>query len=115
MLVGDAEYIYFQPASYVLPHPVACLITRITPQMALERGIPENEFALKIFELMSRPGTCSVGFNNFHFDDEVVRHLFWRIFIDPYMREWSCGTRCLLLIDVIRIASSLRLCLFYWP
>src|SRR5690625_4175359 len=60
---GDAEYTYCQPARAVLPHPVACLITGITPQMALARGIPENEFAPKTFELMSRPGTCSVGFN----------------------------------------------------
>jgi len=113
--VGDAEYIYCQPARDVLPHPVACLITGITPQMALERGIPENEFALKIFELMSRPGTCSVGFNNFHFDDEVVRHLFWRNFIDPYKREWASGNSRFDLIDVLRMARALRPQGINWP
>src|SRR5699024_3589746 len=94
---------------------MACLITGITPQTARERGLPENEFAERVFRLMSRPATCSVGYNNFRFDDEVVRHLFWRNFIDPYAREWANGNSRFDLIDLLRLARALRPDGIEWP
>jgi hypothetical protein len=87
---------------------MACLITGITPQIARDRGLPENEFAAAIHELMSQPDTCTVGFNNFRFDDEVTRHLFWRNFFDPYAREYANGNSRFDLIDVLRMTSALR-------
>ncbi|NBD95360.1 MAG: exodeoxyribonuclease I [Gammaproteobacteria bacterium] len=113
--IGEPEVIYCRPAADVLPQPMACLITGITPQIARERGVPENAFAARIFELMSRPDTCSVGYNNFRFDDEVVRHLFWRNFIDPYEREWANGNSRFDLIDLMRLARALRPQGIEWP
>ncbi len=46
--VGDPISWFCQPALDVLPHPVACLITGITPQLALKKGLVEAEFAAKI-------------------------------------------------------------------
>ena len=43
--LGEPIMIYCYPADDVLPHPDACLITGITPQMARKKGLPENEFA----------------------------------------------------------------------
>lgn len=106
--VGEPVVWYCRPTSDVLPTPEACLITGITPQLALERGLPEYEFANRIFELMSTPGTCSVGYNNFRFDDEVSRFLFWRNFIDPYAREFKNGNSRFDLIDVLRLTRALR-------
>ncbi len=113
--IEDPMVVYCQPAKDVLPHPMACLITGISPQMALERGVPENEFATLIYESMSRPGTCTVGFNNFRFDDEVTRHLFWRNFFDPYSREYANGNSRFDLIDLLRMARALRPEGIDWP
>ncbi len=100
--------IYCKPADDVLPQPMACLITGITPQVARDRGLPENEFAERIHDQMSRADTCSVGYNNFRFDDEVTRHLFWRNFFDPYAREYANGNSRFDLIDLMRMTRALR-------
>ena len=113
--VGDPLILYCRPADDVLPQPAACLITGITPQLATERGIPEKDFAAAIFDAMSHPGTCSVGFNNFRFDDEVTRHLFWRNFIDPYAREFAHGNSRFDLIDLARMTRALRPTGLNWP
>lgn len=113
--VGEPEMFYCRPADDVLPQPMACLITGITPQIARERGLPENEFAARIFELMSAPDTCTVGYNNFRFDDEVARYLFWRNFIDPYEREWANGNSRFDLIDLMRLARGVRPEGIEWP
>jgi exodeoxyribonuclease-1 len=106
--IEEPVVLYCQPTRDVLPVPDACLVTGITPQTALARGVPEFEFAARIHDLMSRPGTCSVGYNNFRFDDEVARFLFWRNFIDPYAREFRNGNSRFDLIDVLRMTCALR-------
>ncbi|MFN2333269.1 MAG: exodeoxyribonuclease I [Wenzhouxiangellaceae bacterium] len=107
-IIDDPLVWFCQPTCDLLPTPDACLITGITPRLARERGVPEYEFARRIFEQMSVPGTCSVGYNNFRFDDEVSRFLFWRNFIDPYQREYSNGNSRFDLIDVMRLTHALR-------
>lgn len=113
--VGEPVVWYCRPTSDMLPSPDACLITGITPQLADERGIPEYEFANRIFELMSEPGTCSVGYNNFRFDDEVSRFLFWRNFVDPYAREYKNGNSRFDVIDLLRMTRALRPEGIEWP
>jgi exodeoxyribonuclease-1 len=113
--IEDPIVVYCQPARDMLPHPMACLITGISPQLARERGVPENDFAARIHEAMSRPGTCTVGFNNFRFDDEVTRHLFWRNFFDPYSREYANGNSRFDLIDLLRMTRALRPDGINWP
>jgi exodeoxyribonuclease-1 len=113
--VGEPLMIYCQPAPDYLPSPEACLITGITPQLCLERGIPEHEFAARIERAFSQPGTIGVGYNTIRFDDEVTRFLFWRNLIDPYAREWQndCGRWDLL--DVVRLTYALRPDGIQWP
>lgn len=106
---------YCKPADDVLPQPAACLITGITPQIAARKGVPETEFAGRIFEEMTRPGTCSVGFNNFRFDDEVTRFLLYRNYLDPYARERISSTSRFDLIDVARLTAALRPDGMSWP
>ncbi|MDL9998130.1 exodeoxyribonuclease I [Variovorax sp. J22P240] len=113
--IGEPLMIYCKPAPDYLPSPVACLITGITPQQCLERGIPEHEFAAHIEQAFSQPGTIGVGYNTIRFDDEVTRFLFWRNLIDPYAREWQndCGRWDLL--DVVRLTYALRPDGIEWP
>jgi len=113
--IGDPLMVYCKPAPDYLPSPEACLITGITPQLCLERGIAEHAFAAEIERAFSQPGTIGVGYNTIRFDDEVTRFLFWRNLIDPYAREWQneCGRWDLL--DVVRLTYALRPEGIEWP
>ena len=113
--IGQPLMIYCQPANDFLPEPEACLITGITPQLCLEKGLPEHQFAATIERELSQPGTIGVGYNTIRFDDEVTRFMFWRNLIDPYAREWqnNCGRWDLL--DVVRMAYALRPDGIVWP
>lgn len=113
--IGEPVMLYCKPANDFLPDPQSCLITHITPQVCLERGIPEYQFAAEIEKLLSETGTIGVGYNTIRFDDEVTRFMFWRNLIDPYAREWqnSCGRWDIL--DVVRTAYALRPEGINWP
>lgn len=113
--IGEPIMIYCQPANDFLPDPVACLITGITPQECLQKGIPEYQFAAQIEQAFAQSGTIGVGYNTIRFDDEVTRFLFWRNLIDPYAREWqnNCGRWDLL--DVVRTTYALRPQGMVWP
>ena len=113
--IGVPLMIYCKPAPDYLPSPEACLITGITPQLCLERGIAEHAFAAEIERAFALPGTVGVGYNTIRFDDEVTRFLFWRNLIDPYAREWQndCGRWDLL--DVVRLTWALRPDGIDWP
>lgn len=113
--IGEPLMIYCKPAPDYLPDPQSCLITGITPQICLERGLPEHEFAARIEAELAQPGTIGVGYNTIRFDDEITRFMFWRNLMDPYAREWQnqCGRWDLL--DVVRMAYALRPEGIEWP
>ena len=113
--VGQPVMLYCQPANDFLPEPQACLITGITPQESLAKGLPEHLFAARIEQLLAMPGTVGVGYNTLRFDDEITRFMFWRNLVDPYAREWQndCGRWDLL--DVVRTAYALRPEGVAWP
>lgn len=113
--IGEPVMWYCQPANDFLPDPQSCLITGITPQLCLERGLPEHEFASRIEAELARPGTVGVGYNTIRFDDEITRFMLWRNLIEPYAREWQhqCGRWDLL--DVVRMAYALRPEGMVWP
>ncbi|MBS0392108.1 MAG: exodeoxyribonuclease I [Proteobacteria bacterium] len=113
--IGAPLNIYCRPANDYLPSPEACLITGITPQLCLEKGLPEYAFAVRIEAELALPGTIGVGYNTIRFDDEITRHMFWRNLIDPYAREWQnqCGRWDLL--DVVRMTYALRPDGIEWP
>jgi exodeoxyribonuclease I len=113
--IGEPLMLYCRPAPDFLPDPQACLITGITPQTCLERGVPEHAFAATIEQALAASGTIGVGYNTIRFDDEVTRFLFWRNLIEPYGREWqnNCGRWDIL--DVVRTAYALRPDGIEWP
>ena len=113
--IGEPVMLYCQPANDYLPDAESCLLTGITPQLCLQRGVPEHEFAGTIESLLAKPGTIGVGYNSIRFDDEVTRYLFWRNLMDPYAREWQndCGRWDIQ--DVVRMAYALRPDGIQWP
>ena len=114
-VIGEPVEWYCAPADDVLPHPVACLITGITPQQAARKGVVEAEFSRLIHNEMMQPGTCSAGYNNLKFDDEFSRNIFYRNFRDPYEREWRNGNSRFDLINLARMCFALRPEGIEWP
>ena len=114
-IVGEPLMIYCRPSPDLLPKPDACLITGLTPQIALAKGLPEYQFAAKIHAELSQPGTCGVGYNSIRFDDEVTRYMLYRNFYDPYEREWRNGNSRWDIIDVVRMTRALRPEGINWP
>ncbi len=113
--VGEPLMLYCQPAPDFLPDPRSCLITGITPQICLERGIPEYQFATQIEAAFAQDNTIGVGYNTIRFDDEVTRFMLWRNLMDPYAREWQNGCGRWDLLDVVRTAYALRPEGLQWP
>ncbi len=113
--VGEPESFLCAPAEDVLPSPLSCAVTGLTPQQCALKGLPEHEFAQAISARMSEPVTCVAGYNNIRFDDEFIRHLFYRNFHDPYAREYSNGNSRFDLLDVLRFAFALRPDGLEWP
>lgn len=113
--IGTPLNIYCQPSDDILPHPMACLVTGITPQRLAEQGLSEAEFMTRLHAELSAPGTCGAGYNSLRFDDEVTRYSLYRNFFDPYAREWQGGNTRWDLIDLVRSAYALRPEGFNWP
>ena len=114
-VVGAPVMFYAKPARDALPHPDACLITGITPQVGEREGLIEAEFAARVHEQLAVPGTCTVGYNSLRFDDEFTRHMLYRNFYDPYAREWEHGNSRWDLIDLARMCHALRPEGIVWP
>ena len=107
-IIDEPISFFVQPAEDLLPSPAATMVTGITPQQALRDGVIEAEAMSRIFDELSRPETCAVGYNSLRFDDEFVRFGLWRNFFDPYEREWRGGNSRWDLLDVMRLAHALR-------
>ncbi len=114
-IIGEPLVIFCKPADDMLPHPEACLVTGITPQQALEQGLPEAEFIRQIHAEFAQAGTCAVGYNSIRFDDEVSRYTLYRNFYDAYAREWQNGNSRWDIIDMVRVCCALRPEGIVWP
>lgn len=114
-IIEEPLVIYCRPSDDYLPEPEAVMITGITPQLALEKGLNEAEFTAHIHKAFSVPGTCIVGYNNIRFDDEVSRNIFYRNFYDPYAYSWQYGNSRWDLLDVMRACYALRPDGIQWP
>ncbi|MBS9439193.1 exodeoxyribonuclease I [Photorhabdus noenieputensis] len=114
-IIEEPLVIYCSPADDYLPQPEAVMITGITPQIALEKGVNEAEFARQIHNVFSVPNSCILGYNNIRFDDEVSRNIFYRNFYDPYAYSWQKGSSRWDLLDVLRACYALRPEGIVWP
>ena len=114
-IIGEPLNIFARPVPDTLPHPISSIITGITPQQALQQGLPEADFIARIHEELSKPGTCGVGYNSLRFDDEVTRNTLYRNLYDPYSREWQNGNSRWDIIDMVRACHDLRPEGIVWP
>lgn len=107
--------LYCQPSIDYIPNPESLLITGITLEECEEKGINEAEFSLLIKKHFSRPHTTILGYNTIRFDDEMIRYLFYRNFIDPYAHTWQHNNSRWDLLDVVRATFALRPDGICWP
>lgn len=113
--VDEPISLFVRPADDLLPSPTATLITGIAPQDALRDGMCEADAFALIFDEMSRPETCTLGYNSLRFDDEFIRHGLFRNLFDAYEREWRGGNCRWDLLDVMRLAHAMRPEGIVWP
>jgi exodeoxyribonuclease-1 len=113
--VGEPYNVLVALNDDTLPSPEALLVTGITPQQTVADGYTEAQFADLLLKEVFIEDTITVGFNNIRFDDEFVRHLFWRTFRDPYEWSWRDGRSRWDLLDVVRITRALRPEGIKWP
>jgi len=106
--IGDEYSIFSEIADDYLPDPEACLVHGLTPNNLSGHQLKEGDFANKISEILCKPGTCAVGFNNNIFDDEFTRFLFYRNLIDPYAWHWQNGNSRWDILNLARTISALR-------
>jgi exodeoxyribonuclease I len=113
--VGEPISLFCKPPLDALPHPAACLVTGLVPQVAHAKGLSESAFTARILAQMAQPGTIAVGYNSMRFDAEVTRYSAWRNLHDPYAHEWQHGCGRWDLLDVMRLAHALRPGGLQWP
>jgi len=113
--IGEPYNILVKLNDDTLPSPDALMVTGITPQQTTADGITEAEFAKLLMEEVFTPDTITVGFNSIRFDDEFIRHLFWRNFYDPYEWAWKDGRSRWDILDVVRMTRALRPEGIEWP
>lgn len=113
--IGEPYNLLVKLNDDTLPSPDAIMVTRISPQQTLADGVSEAEFAKLLTEEVFTEDTIAVGFNNIRFDDEFIRHLFWRTFHDPYEWSWRDGRSRWDMLDVVRMTRALRPEGIVWP
>lgn len=113
--IGDPVNILVKMNEDTLPSPYAIMVTKITPQSTLMDGFTEVEFCKYVTDEIFTPGTIATGYNSVRFDDEFMRHIFWRCFYDPYEWQWKDGRSKWDLLDVVRMTRALRPEGIEWP
>ena len=113
--IGEPYNLLIKLNDDTLPDPGALMVTGITPQQTVADGYTEAEFAKIVQEEIFTPDTIATGFNSIRFDDEFMRHVFWRNFYDPYVWTWKEGRSRWDLMDVVRMTRALRPDGIKWP
>jgi exodeoxyribonuclease-1 len=113
--IGDPVNILIKLTPDTIPEPEAILLTGITPQKTLEEGITEAEFLKYFYDEVVKPNTIFLGFNTVRFDDEFMRFIHYRNFIDPYGWQWRDNCSRWDIIDLVRMTRALRPDGMEWP
>jgi len=113
--IGEPVNLLVKLTNDTLPSPGAILVTKITPQQTQADGLTEAEFCKYVTDEIFTENTCAIGYNSIRFDDEFIRHTFWRNFYDPYIWQWKDGRSRWDLLDVVRLTRALRPDGIKWP
>ncbi len=113
--IGDPVNLLVKLGEDTLPSPYAIMVTKITPQSTTLDGLTEAEFCKYVSEEIFTENTIAIGYNSVRFDDEFMRHTFWRNFYDAYEWQWRDGRSRWDMLDVVRLTRALRPEGINWP
>lgn len=111
--IGDPINILVKLDDDFLPMPEAIKVHKISPKDQ-DTGISEAELA-RFLQGVFTQDTVSVGFNNLRFDNDFIRHLFWRNFHDPYEWTWKFGRSTWDVYHLALYTRALRPQGIVWP
>ncbi|WP_343184016.1 exodeoxyribonuclease I [Buchnera aphidicola (Ceratovacuna keduensis)] len=115
IISSDICFFCIPPIDY-LPNIDSIFITKISPLDLLKKKcLNEYFFARKINKIFIKKNTCIVGYNNFSFDDEFTRNIFYRNFFDPYSWHWKNNSSRLDILIMLRAYYSFRPENIIWP
>ena len=106
---------YCKPAKDYLPTVGSCMVHGVSPQQAEYRGLPEYEFATKIYDVLSKPYTCAVGYNAMKFDHRFSQFLFYRNLLPPYKWFFANKNTRWDIVDLMRAVYVLSPEGIEWP
>jgi len=138
-----AHMFYIKMRPDIIPEPGAFLVHKVDPEWVGHyktkninsdgKRIPEHIFSncknqpdgpvynqheanILIQSIMTRTGnTCIAGYNSEKFDDEVIRHNFYRNMLEPYSHEWANGNHRADIIKAVQIVRMYSEKALKWP
>ncbi|QGG79645.1 exodeoxyribonuclease I [Litorivicinus lipolyticus] len=102
-------------AGDVIPGPYATLVHGLTPQQLDTEGLPENEFAQRVLDVLGHGHQIVMGYNTAGFDDPFTQHLMWRNFQSPYGWQFENQSLRYDLLPIVRAAYVLAHDALVWP
>ena len=113
--LGEPVETFVPLPAEVLPNAESCLITGLTPQQVNASTRSEWQVMSTIQREFSVPSTTIIGFNSIRFDDEFIRHAFYRNFFDPYSWAYENGNSRADLFPLVLMCAALRPDGIEWP
>ncbi|MCH2135489.1 MAG: exodeoxyribonuclease I [Phycisphaerales bacterium] len=113
--VEDPVTLLIKPAPDPHPPPQAIEKTRRSHPAGQSQGLSDAHVFTRLHTEMTRPGTCSFGWNTRRFDNEILRFGFWRNFLPAYDHEWRTACDAWDAIDTARAACALSPGDIVWP
>ena len=98
----------------IIPSPGALLTTHMSIEN-LNQGKPEYEAIQQIHKLINQPGTTSVGYNLFAFDDLMLRFAFYRNLLDPYSHQFQHNCSRLDILPIVALYYLYKPETLHWP
>ncbi|WP_343189064.1 exodeoxyribonuclease I [Buchnera aphidicola (Chaitoregma tattakana)] len=107
---------FCKPPIDYLPNIESIFVTKISPLDLLKKDcLNEYFFTKNIHNIFVKKNICITGYNNFKFDDEFTRNIFYRNFFDPYSWHWKNNNSRLDILVMLRAYYSFRPENIIWP
>ena len=99
----------------VIPRPGAIVTNKISLVEANSNGLTESELVTELERSVWQPNTVFSGYNSVDFDDNFIRNLCYRNFVDPYDWQRADGCASWDLLPVMAFCRDLRPAGINWP
>lgn len=88
---------------HIVPRPEALAVTQIDPFSMETAELSHFDMIKRVHETFSRwSPAVFIGYNTLQFDEEILRHEFWKNLLDPYVTSRKGNLRA----DVIQMARA---------